>query len=207
MTPFTRILLATVAVVTALAIAMIWPQPDSRAPGQMELSPGVANIGGSFALTDHKGILVTDQDFLGRRLLISFGYTNCPDVCQMMLQNISEVLDLLKGRVTEIEPLFISFDPDRDTPEVLAEHLDNFHPAIRGLTGTPEEVADTAKAYRVYYEKVSVEDPENVMPENYVMEHSSLIYLMDRNGLYAAHFSHHMAPADLAGAILGALND
>jgi protein SCO1/2 len=205
MTPFTRILLATVAAITALAIAMIWPQSGNQGPGQSIQPPSTADIGGPFALTDHEGNTVTDMDFRGRPLLIAFGYSKCPDVCQMMLQNISEALDKIGDRAAGITPLFISFDPDRDTPEVLTEHLDNFHPAIRGLTGDAAAIEKVTKAYRVYYKKVEVTDPEDSAPDNYIMEHSSNIYLMDRNGRYAAHFSHHTKPAEIAVAVAAAI--
>ena len=197
MTPRARIALAFALLLTALVLALYWPKPAAH---QAMAPSGVAAIGGAFQLVDHRSEVVSDQSLRGRPLLIAFGYTSCPDVCQMMLQNISEALDQLGDHAREIEPLFITFDPARDTAQVLADHLDNFHPAIRGLTGTADQVAVAAKAYHVYYKRAEGGDPEN-----YLMEHSSHIYLMDAAGRYVRHFSHHAAPDDIAEAIRAAL--
>jgi protein SCO1/2 len=197
MTLISRIVITFSAAATALVIVLYWPGNDGPGPLSPSVVPGRASIGGPFALIDDRGTPVTDKDFAGRPMLVAFGYTSCPDVCQMMLRNVSEALDQMGDRASEIQPLFISFDPGRDTVEVLAEHLSNFHPAIRGLTGTREAVAAAAAAYNVYYEIVP-----GAEPNDYLINHSSYIYLMDRQGRYAAHFSHHAAPEDMARTVL-----
>lgn len=200
MTPGTRTFLAIAVTTVVLGAAMFLDTQtlrDDRLP-----APGVtgkADIGGPFALTDHHGNGVTDQDMRGKLMLVAFGYTSCPDVCQMMLHTISQALDGLGDQAAGLEPVFITIDPERDTPKVLAGHLSNFHPAIRGLTGSPEAVAQAAQAYRVFYEKA-----EGGEPGNYLMDHSSYIYLMDRKGDYLAHFRHHASPEEMTQAILAA---
>ncbi len=197
MTPISRIIVAIAAAATALVIALYWPGNDGRDPTRPASVSGRPSIGGPFALIDHQGRPVTDKDLTGRPILVAFGYTSCPDVCQIMLQNISEALDHMEDRAPKIQPLFISFDPDRDSVEVLAEHLSHFHPAILGLTGSPEAVAAVAGAYKVYYEKV-----RGPGPNDYLINHSSYIYLMDQKGQYASHFNHQATPEDMARAAL-----
>ncbi len=198
------LLIATVAIfgaVVALGILMLGPTgADHTERTQEPVVTGQADIGGPFSLIDHHGNPVTDRDFLGRPLLVAFGYTSCPDVCQMMLQNISEALEAMGDQATILEPLFITIDPERDTVKVLSSHLSNFHPEIRGLTGSPEAIRQVTKSYHVFYQKA-----EGGRPDDYLMEHSAYIYLMDGQGHYMAHFSHHIAPEALSQAILKAL--
>lgn len=198
------LLIATVAIfgaVVALGIKMLLPfGADPTQQAQEPVVTGQADIGGPFSLIDHHGNPVTDRDFQGRPLLIGFGYTSCPDICQMMLQNITTALEAMGNQATILEPLFITIDPERDTVAVLSDHLSNFHPAIRGLTGSPEAIQQVVKAYRVFSQKA--EGGEQV---DYLMAHSSYIYLMDGQGHYLAHFGHHTAPDALSQAILKAL--
>jgi cytochrome oxidase Cu insertion factor (SCO1/SenC/PrrC family) len=155
-------------------------------PIQTVTSTGTALVGGPFSLTDQDGRKVTDKDFLGKYMLIFFGYTYCPDVCLTELQVMSAALDNLGAKADDIQPIFISFDPQRDTPEVLKQYVANFHPRLIGLTGTPEEIASVAKAYRVYYSKVDGSSG----PDNYLMDHSTITYLMDKQGKFLKHFSY-----------------
>jgi protein SCO1/2 len=130
-------------------------------------------------------------------MLVFFGYTYCPDLCPTELQVMSAALDGLGAKADAIQPIFISFDPERDTPEVLKQYVSNFHPRLVGLTGTPEEVAAAAKAYRVYYSKV----PNNSAPDTYLMDHSTITYLMDPQGRFLKHFSYSTDSAALAKAL------
>ena len=145
------------------------------------------NIGGPFTLIDQDGKLTTDQDFKGQHMLIYFGYTYCPDICPTSLTTMSDALDLLGEDANKVTPILITFDPARDTPEYLKEYASYFHPRLKALTGTSEQVASVAKAYRVYYAKTIKEDAE---PEDYLMNHSSATYLMGPNGAFLLHFSH-----------------
>ena len=145
------------------------------------------NIGGPFTLIDQNGKPTTDLDFKGRYMLVYFGYTYCPDICPNSLTTMSDALDILGEDANNVTPILISFDPARDTPEYLKEYASYFHPRLKALTGTPEQIASVTKAYRVYYAKVIKEDAE---PEDYLMNHSSATYLMGPNGAFLLHFSH-----------------
>ncbi len=170
-------------------VAALLVFPDARnaifaSPGATTTS-GKALIGGPFALKDPSGKSVTDQDFRGRHMLVFFGFTNCPDICPAGLQLISAALDKLGPQSKNITPIFISVDPERDTPEKLAAYVKNFDDRIVGLTGTPEDIAAVARAYRVFYEKT----PSEKTPSDYGINHTSIIYLMGPDGGYVAHFT------------------
>ena len=113
-------------------------------------STSVPDIGGKFSLIDHNGRPVNEGDFLGRHMLVFFGYTNCPDVCPMTLATLSEALDKLGGDAKKIRPMFVSVDPKRDTPGVLKAYLESFHPAFIGLTGSAKQVAAVKRVFRIY---------------------------------------------------------
>lgn len=163
---------------------------------------GIASIGGPFTLVDQTGATRTEQDFRGKLMLIYFGYTWCPDVCLTAVQVMSVALDMLGEQGNEVVPILITVDPARDTPAHLAEYAKNFHPRLVALTGSPEAIAETATAYRVYFRKADV-NAEGVKTEggNYLMDHSSVVYLMDRDGRYLTHFTHQSRSEDVASRI------
>ena len=165
--------------------------------GPIQTATGTALVGGPFSLTDQDGRKVTDKDFLGKYMLVFFGYTYCPDICPTELQVMSAALDNLGAKADEIQPIFITFDPQRDTPEVLKQYVTNFHPRFIALTGTPEEIAVAAKAYRVFYSKIE----NSSGPDTYLMDHSTITYLMDREGKFLKHFSYSTDAAALALAL------
>jgi len=156
------------------------------------------SIGGAFTLVDHDGRTVTDADYRGRYTLIFFGYTYCPDVCPTTMQNISDAMDLLGASADQVQPLFVSVDPERDTAEVLKSFVGNFHPRMIGLTGSAEQLAAVAKAYKVYFQKVQ---EEGAADDEYLMNHSSIVYLMDPDGEFVAHFTHGTTSDDMAAGI------
>jgi protein SCO1 len=139
-------------------------------------------IGGPFALIDHTGKLRTDEDFRGKLLLIYFGYSYCPDVCPTDLQQIGLAVDGLGARAEAVQPLFITLDPERDTAVHLAEYVPLFHPRLIGLTGNAEQIRRVALAYKVYYAKYPPDSSD------YVIDHSSFIYLVDKAGKYIGFF-------------------
>jgi len=145
---------------------------------------GKALIGGPFALVDQHGKKVTDRDFRGRYMLIFFGFTHCPDICPAELQVISASLDDLGPKAEEVVPIFVTLDPERDTPEVMADYVKNFGSRFVGLTGSPEEIAEAAKAYRVAFSKFQEDKTKN----DYSIDHSALAYLMGKDGEYITHF-------------------
>ena len=156
---------------------------------------GTALIGGPFSLVDTDGKRVTDKDFRGKLMLVFFGYTHCPDVCPTELQNMAEAIDKLGQTSSKIAPIFISVDPKRDTPEALTAYVKNFNPQIIGLTGSQDEVATAAKAYRVYFRKASNAS------EDYTVDHSAFVYLMDQQGKYLTHFTFN-TPADTVVSVI-----
>jgi protein SCO1 len=149
-------------------------------------------IGGHFRLTDQNGKTVSDADLKGKWSLIYFGYTHCPDACPTALNDISIALEELGAKRDQVRPVFITVDPERDTPESLKSYVTSFDAPILALTGTPEEVAQAAKGYRVYYAK----HPE--AGGDYSMDHSSVIYVMDPEGRFTASFTHESTPEQIA---------
>lgn len=184
----TRIIIAVVAGLAVGALAAISIIPQARqaivSSGGDKMS-GKALIGGPFSLIDQNGNRVTEKDFRGRYTLVFFGFTSCPDICPAGLQLVAAALENLGGKADRIVPVFISVDPERDTPEKLGEYIRNFDARFVGLTGTPEEIAKAAKAYRVYYKKV----PNADLPDDYSIDHTSIFYLMDPEGEFVTHFS------------------
>jgi len=143
---------------------------------------GRATIGGPFTLTDTEGRRRSLQEFRGRIVLLYFGYTFCPDVCPTDLIEIAELVDLLGPRADHIQVLYVTFDPERDTPDHLRSYLRDFDPRFIGLTGTPDEIARVAELWRVYYEKVPMEDG------HYLIDHSAYTFVIDREGRYSGLF-------------------
>ena len=141
-------------------------------------------IGGPFRLQRENGQPISDAAFRGKWLLVYFGYTHCPDVCPTTLMEIVQTLDGLGALATEVQPIFITIDPERDTPAVIGEYVKAFDSRITGLTGTPAEIAQVAGAYRVYYKK----QPSGG-GDDYLMEHTAFVYVIDPEGRYATLFS------------------
>ena len=158
---------------------------------------GTPRIGGPFALVDHTGKAVTDEDYRGKWLLVFFGYTSCPDVCPTALNEVAEVMDGLGRDAARVRPLFITVDPERDTPEVMAEYVAAFDPRIVGLTGTVEQVGAAAASYRVYYAKA----PDEGAPGGYYMTHSAFLYLVDPEGRFRTMFGYEDDPAKILSGI------
>lgn len=156
------------------------------------------SIGGPFTLVDQRGETRRDSDFRGRYMLVYFGYTFCPDICPTTLQSMVTALDGLEPELQErITPILITIDPERDTPERLAEYVASFHPRLQGLTGQPEQVAAAARAYRIYFAKAAGDGSTT----DYLMDHSSIIFLMDPEGAYVTHFSHQTPPQKMAATL------
>ncbi|HEX3501474.1 MAG TPA: SCO family protein [Stellaceae bacterium] len=169
-----------------------------NAPGSglAELAaPAGVSVGGPFTLTDQNGATRRPEDFRGRLMLIYFGYTYCPDVCPTELQTMSEAIDRLGAKGDAVQPIFITVDPARDTPEQLKSYAENFHPRLLALTGSAEQIAEAARAYKVFYQPVKQGDGE------YLMDHSSIVYLMDRDGHYLAHFGGNLTAEQMAATI------
>jgi len=153
---------------------------------------GQALIGGPFTLVGRDGKPVTDQAFRGKYMLVFFGFTHCPDICPTSLFEISEVLHAMGKDADRVNAYFISVDPERDTTAAMKDYLSSFDPHLKGLTGSPDQVAKVTSTYRVYARKVPLKDGD------YTMDHTALIYLMDRDGKFVAPFNLKRTPEEAA---------
>ena len=160
--------------------------------GPAPITSARAAVGGPFHLTDQNGKAVTEADFKGHPSLVFFGFTNCPEVCPTTLFDISEVLNKLGPDAAKVNAMFITVDPERDTPEKLKDYLSSFNPRLTGLGGDPAALAAVAKAYRVYYKKVPQDGG------GYTMDHTAIVYLMDKKGDFVAPFSLKRRPEEFA---------
>lgn len=158
---------------------------------------GEAGIGGPFQLEGADGHAVTDRAFRGKYMLVYFGYATCPDVCPTTLADVAAALDALGARGAAVQPVFITIDPARDTPAVLGPYVANFSPRFVGLTGTAEQVAAVAREYRVYYARHRTGDG----PNDYTMDHSSILYLMGPDGAFITPIPADEPPAAMAADI------
>ena len=157
-------------------VLMLW------ALGGLRTVAAPAAIGGPFQLTDQAGQIVTEKSLQGRPTLIFFGFTHCPDVCPTSLFEISQVLRAMGEDADRVNAYFISVDPERDTDAAMKDYLSSFDPHLKGLTGGPDAVAKVISGFRVYARKVPLKDGD------YTMDHTALIYLMDRDGKFVAPF-------------------
>ena len=193
------VLATTVGLVVAIAAAALWLTFAARSP---ELSPSMVNvegaeIGGPFQLTAQTGERVSSEQLIDGPTLIYFGYTFCPDVCPVDTQIMAQAVDILAEEGIEVTPVFVTVDPERDTPEALAGYAEAVHPEMVALTGTPEEIRAAADAYKVYYQKVEMEDSA----AGYLMNHTSYFYLMTPEQGLVALFRRDVTPESLASDI------
>jgi protein SCO1/2 len=177
------VLIATVAAAGVIGYRTFTPDPPLTAR-----QLGQVMIKGQFTLTNHRGRVVTEKGFQGKWQLVFFGYTFCPDVCPTTLSVMAQVLDLLEDDAKRLAPLFITVDPERDTPQVMADYVEAFHPNIVGLTGTSDQIKQAAQSFRVYFGRTEKPDA----PGGYLMGHSGYMYLMAPGGLFEAVFSENI---------------
>jgi cytochrome oxidase Cu insertion factor (SCO1/SenC/PrrC family) len=187
-----RALVGTAAAATVACAAAIelWPRPISgevrRADAARlmnELMSGKVPVGGPFTLSDQWGKRRTLDEFRGKVVLLYFGYTYCPDVCPTDLAAIGAMLRTLGTQGDVVQPLFVTLDPQRDTPEILREYVAAFHPRFVALRGSEDETRRVALSYKVFYEKV-----RRAESEPYLVDHAAFTFLLDRNGNYVAFF-------------------
>ncbi len=165
-----------------------------RAPSP--IGSAAASVGGPFHLEDQSGKVVTEQDVKGKPFLVFFGYTHCPDVCPTTLFDMSQVMKKLGPDADRINALFITVDPERDTPALMKDYMSNFDPHLRGLTGDQAAINTAIKEYRVYAKKIPLKDGD------YTMDHTAIVYLMDKNGDFVAPFDLSKQSPDAAAADL-----
>ena len=173
--------------VLAVALVLVLAPPKNA---------GAPAVGGPFSLVNQDGKPVTERDFAGRPFLVFFGFTHCPDICPTTLFQISEMLGKMGDEGRDLRALFITVDPERDTTAMMKGYVENFGPTFIGLTGTQEQITQVARAYRVYYQKVPGKDGSP-----YLMDHSSIVYLLDRNGRFVTHFTHDAKAETMANAV------
>ena len=179
----TRILLMSAAFVTGLALCTSLVLIVSGRVSPPPMAQQIAAIGGPFTLTDQNGREFSDRDLKGRPFLVFFGFTHCPDVCPTALFEMSEIMRALGPDADRTRVVFITVDPERDTPAVIKDYLSSFDPHLVGLTGDAAAIAAVAKAYRVYFKKVPLDQG------GYTMDHTAIIYLMDKDGRFVSPFS------------------
>ena len=158
---------------------------------------GKALIGGDFTLIDGTGKPLSDSAFRGRYMLVYFGFTHCPDICPTTLLVMTNALKKLGDLSREIVPIFISLDPERDTPEIVSTYVQNFSPNLVGLTGSKKQITQVADNYKVYFKKVKVKNSAL----GYMVDHSGFIYLMGPDGNYVAHFDHTLSEQALVDGL------
>ena len=183
-----------VLVLSALLVGLILLATTLLLTNANRQSQPNLGIGGPFRLINQEGVEVSERDFLGRPSLIFFGYTHCPDICPTKLLEVSEIFRAL-GSEKEINALFMTIDPERDTPALLKDYLSSFDPRIVGLTGTSEAIAAAEKTFRVYARKVETGEG------SYSMDHTALVYLMDRQGRFISVFNTEQDPQAAARAL------
>jgi len=189
------LLAAACAIALGIWVGDVWLRPGA---GSTEgRTAGTVAIGGSFRLVDQNGNERNDAEFRGKLMMIYFGYAFCPDACPTALQAMTVALDRLGPASDQVTPIFITVDPERDTAAQLKLYAENFHPRLVALTGSAEQVAEAAKAYRVYYAKQKDANTTG----GYLMDHTSIVYLMARDGRYLTHFTHTTSPDAMASEI------
>ena len=192
-------LIPYIVLATFVAAGTLWYLGDVRSHRIVQSIPTgeTVALGGPFSLTDQNGAARTEKDFQGKYMLVFFGYTYCPDVCPTTLAVMSEALKMIGQRADKIAPIFITVDPKRDTPDKLKSYLDSFGPQFVGLTGSGQDIASVAKAYRVYYREQSPDQKGN-----YAVDHSGVVYLMDPNGMFVANYSLETSPETMAADLM-----
>ncbi|QQA42755.1 SCO family protein [Pelagovum pacificum] len=194
-------LLATGAVgvvVLALGGTFLWTEFAGSTGTYAQCTSGAVggDIGGPFELVSETGETVTDEDVLTEPSLVYFGYTFCPDVCPVDTDRTATAVTMLEDRGYDVQPVFVSVDPHRDTPEVLTDYTDAFHPDMLGLTGSKEQIDAAAQAYKVYY---NVHDDED--PDYYLVDHTAMTYLMMPGEGFIDFFRREATPEEMADRV------
>lgn len=175
-----RLTIAAVLIILAFVLAALALTTVNPA----KMGSGTPLIGGPFTMLNQSGETVTEKSYAGKYMLLFFGFTKCGDVCPTELQVMAAAFTEMGASSDQITPIFVSVDPDRDTPSVMADYVKNFHPRLQGLTGSTEQLAAFTKDYHIFYQKV----PNPKDPKDYEMDHSSILYLMGPNGKFIKHF-------------------
>ena len=171
-------------------ITYIWWTTTRTQDDQQDVASAIAP---AFSLVNHLGERVSEEDYRGKWLLVFFGFTHCPDVCPTTLAELAAVMRQLGTNAKEVQPLFVSIDPQRDSVAEMAEYVTQFHPSIMGLTGTDEEIAAAADSFRVFYERT----PDAAAPDGYTMSHTSAVYLVSPDGEFVVPYTYGTPVQDI----------
>lgn len=187
---FTKILVIISMIVVTVALYFLVATPSSKKPpprgtDEHTRSQGLAEIGGDFVLTDHNGEKFDSHSLRGKPALVYFGFTFCPDVCPNTLTKLTEVMEVMDKYNIDVGAVFITVDPARDDVSLMKKYMSNFHPKIIGLTGDMKDLKAAADEFKVYYE---VDKGSDTGRNDYLINHTSFVYLLDRNGRYVKHF-------------------
>ena len=188
-----RYLLLAAGLLVPLAAGAALLRVASDGPDSSDTHRVTQVVGGPFTLTAGDGRIVGPGSWPGKLLLIAFGYSYCPDICPTTLGTIARALDQLGPDAARIQPLFISVDPDRDTPETLRRYAAMFHPSLIGLTGTKTQITEAARSFRVYFQKV-----KGATPESYTMDHTAFYFAANDHGSVIRIFDHNAPPKKVA---------
>ncbi len=187
--PWAHAPLALFSIIVAVALSICQPL------GRANAAP--VTVGGPFTLTAPDGTTVTDETYRGKWLLVFFGYTSCPDICPTTLFEIAAAVEELGADAAELQPIFITVDPERDTPEVMGKYTGSFHPRIVGLTGSPQQIAAVAREYGAY----SARGKTGAGAEDYVVDHSTYIYIMSPEGKFVRGLDPDTPPGRIADTL------
>ena len=194
-------LLAVLATVTVAQVLMTQGRTSQKSDMEPVSKQENLPIGGNFTLTDQNGASRQDSDFRGKVMLVSFGFTHCPDICPITVGTLSKTMETLAAKGDAVVPLFISVDPQRDTPAVLKDYLTHFDKRIIGLTGSEVQVKQVADAYKIYYAR----SQDKQGKDEYSIDHSGYIYLMGKDGQFIRVFPYNASETEVAAAIESAL--
>ncbi len=192
-----KIVLSWLVCVLALVALLAWVGRDILPAGDGQPSDTIPIVKGAFSLQSPTGATVTEQDFKGRYMLVFFGFTHCPDICPTTLLLLQNVVAKLGEDGKKLQPIFITVDPERDTPALVGDYVSHFGNGVVGLSGTPAQVKAAADNFKVYFSKVEMSDPSM----GYMINHSGFIYLLGPDGQYLSHFAHDVSESDLEAGL------
>ncbi|XP_039273242.2 protein SCO1 homolog, mitochondrial-like [Styela clava] len=190
--------IATVGSISILIMKHFKSKKEEKFESNMIKSMGKPALGGDFTLIDQDGKQCSNRDFLGQWVLIYFGFTHCPDICPEELEKMGNVVDTIKRtpQLPDVQPLFISIDPDRDTPDAVKKYIADFHPNLIGLTGNREQVENASRAFRVYY----AEGPKD-SEDDYIVDHTVIMYLLNPDGEFCEYFGQNKSAGEMSSSI------